>query len=389
MQRPKFDLAVAVVVIAAAVLVGVVDQPTRLTRVEQDLGHVLGCARATTASARVGGYPSSRQWTQVVSEVHLGCSSGQYAPLYVVFHSRHATDTAYAEALRGGPDPVCHTRTEIFTVGFDLGPLLAREFCALVGASVPVNPLRPRFNSYYWPYSVSSHHQGARTVLSTQTLVVIVAGAALGYLILVMLGGLLGRPPSTRLRLLLALLAVACVGLGIHYAPSRGPHRPYWGFNLAANNPVRVNRVLADLHVPAGFNRQAPSACRFPPPGIGVACFTRPRSIVLTAAMFARLMASTGASPAWLGPVECIGVPRGRPLRLGLRPETCGSTLATINDGTVLLTFAVNSVIDWTATSVTSATRADGPFPAGTQLAVTVTAFWHPDLSKARDKAGA
>ena len=365
------------VVIAVAVLVGAVDQPTRLARVEQAVGHVLGCAQATTASAKVGGYPSSREWTDVVSEVHLGCAADQYPPLYVVFHSQQSTDAAYAEALRVGPDPLCHTRTELFTVGFDYGPLLAREFCALVAASSPVSPLRPGFNSYYWPGGVYSRHQGARTVLSTQTITFIVAAAALGYLILVTIGGLLGRPATTRLRLLLLLLAGAGVAFGIHYAPSRGPQRPYWRFNLGRPDSVRVKRVLADLHVPPGFNRATPSACPFALEEHGVVCFTRARSIVLNAALLEKLIASTGATTTWWGPTGCLG---RRPPRLGLRPETCDPTPATVDDGRAWLTFTVSSVVDWTATSVTGTTRADGTFPAGTQLALTVTAFWHSDL---------
>jgi hypothetical protein len=119
-------------------------RPTRLQAVENAFGNVNGCTASLGADADGGPYAYTRSWAGVVSRRSVGCSSGlDDSTLFVAFRSHHFLAVAYADAVRVAPEPLCHTRTELFTVPFDGSLLQARLFCSRVGATTPALPLHP------------------------------------------------------------------------------------------------------------------------------------------------------------------------------------------------------------------------------------------------------
>jgi hypothetical protein len=271
--------------------------------------------------------------------------------------------TAYKTAVSTGGDPVCHTSTELFTVDFDYGNLAAQRFCAAVDASAPANPR----DLNILPMRAQERHGAHTLAVSPQTVSLLLAIAALAYLVIVATGRLADRPAPTRLRYLLGLLAVAGVAFGIHEQPKRGVFHSPWRSVTAADADL-VARTFATLHTPPGFTRGG--QCQFTPPGAQV-CFTRHPSIVLYTGNWARLVASTGAQQTpLLGPALCARVNR---TRLGVRVQGCQNAAVR---GRLLVSFFANSVVNVRANSVVGTNKPDRTFEAGTHIAVEALEVW-------------
>jgi len=198
--------------------------------------------------------------------------------------------------------------------------------------------------------------------------------AAAVYLVVVAVARLRGRSLSTRAMSLLALIAAGAVVLGIVLAPSGADGQSPWRWIVLPKDTAAIDAAVAALHPPPGFTRNS-RRCQFAQTtDVEDLCFTRRRSLVLSDAEMARVVAGTGARNTSLGlGVQCLGLAgaAARPAvrRLGLRPEACEDAATS---GTILLLFAVNSVVRVNPTSVVSATHSVGPFPGGTQINIAV-----------------
>ena len=196
--------------------------------------------------------------------------------------------------------------------------------------------------------------------------------AAAALLVAIGLCRALGVTLSMRAVAGLVVAAAAIVAVTAILVPGDKGH--VWRV-IRAGDAQLVSVATADLHAPAAFAHRT-GLCNY---GVGSAkniCFTTPRSLVLTRASMARLVASSGATPQphLGGGLKCFSLNGAKTAHAGphhLFIQQCAEAATT---NSLLLDFIATSIVRPTATGPASTSEVLPQVFGGTQLDVVVVA---------------